>query len=265
MARPDFRARYGSWALVAGASEGLGAEFAIQLAAKGLHLFLIARRPEPLDELRSKIVQQYGVEVRTMSLDLGRGDAAQVIEEATRYIEIGLLVYNAAFCLIGTFFEISLEDHLNELAVNCRTPMVLALLLGQPMIKRGRGGIILMSSMSAMQGTPLVANYGATKAYNQVLAEGLWEELRAQGVDVLAPLPPPVKTPGYLASAPSRSMPALMPDAVVSDALAALGKRSTTVPGLTFRLASNVMQRLLPRKGAIAVMSSATRGMYGRK
>lgn len=265
MARPDFLTRYGPWALIAGASEGLGAEFATQLAAKGLNLFLIARRPEPLDALRSRLIQDYKVEVRTMSLDLGRGDAAQVIEEATRYIEIGLFVYNAAVSLIGTYFEISLEDHLNELAVNCRSPMILAYLLGQPMLKRGRGGMILMSSMSAFQGTPLVAHYGATKAYNQVLAEGLWEELRSQGIDVLASLPPPVKTPGYLSSAPSKSMPALMPATVVSDALAALGKRPTTVPGLTFRLASGFMQRILPRKAAIAVMSSATRGMYAKK
>lgn len=265
MARPDFRARYGSWALVAGASEGLGAEFAYQIAARGLNLVLVARRQELLDKLSTEIAQKHAVEVRTLPLDLARTDTSDLIIEATRDLEIGLLVYNAAAVAIGSYLQISLEDHRREIAVNCRMPMELAHILGQTMIKRQRGGIILLSSMSASQGTPLVANYGATKAYNLVLAEGLWAELRSQGVDVLASLPAPVNTPRYQATTPGGSLLALTPRLVVSDALDSLGKGPGTIPGWTYRLAGIVMQRLIPRKTAIGVIGRATRTMYGQK
>ncbi|HVU70342.1 MAG TPA: SDR family NAD(P)-dependent oxidoreductase, partial [Ktedonobacteraceae bacterium] len=173
-----FRTRYGPWALVAGASEGLGAEFATQLAARGLNLLLIARREDVLEEISARLRREYAVQVRALALDLARDDLAQVLGEATSDLEIGLLVYNAALSMIGPYFTISLEDHLREIAVNCRAPMTLAYLLGLPMLKRGRGGILLMSSLGGAQGSALLVNYTATKAYNRLLAEGLWDELR---------------------------------------------------------------------------------------
>lgn len=262
MTNPDFRARYGPWALVAGASEGLGAEFAAQLATKGLNLVLVARRKELLDQLSAQLTHDHTIEVRTLSLDLAREDAGTVIADATSDIEIGLLIYNAALSLIGPYFEVALEDHLNELAVNCRTPLTLAYLFGQSMVKRRRGGIVLMSSLGGAQGSPLLAHYGATKAYNRVLAEGLWDELRRQGIDVLTSCPAAVSTPGYLASAPRGSMSALTPRAVVVETLAGLGKRPVVIPGWTYRLANVVMQRLLPRKMTISLMGNVMRRMY---
>ncbi len=257
-----FRARYGPWALVAGASEGLGAEFATQLAARGLNLVLIARREELLNTLGERLKHTYGVEVRTLPLDLAREDLDQAVRAATDEIEVGLLVYNAAVSLIGPFFEQSLEDHRRELVVNCRAPLTLAYLLGLPMLKRGRGGILLMSSLGGSLGSALIVNYTATKAYNRLLAEGLWDELRGQGVDVLASCPPAVSTPGYLASAPHGSMSAMTPQAVVRESLAALGKRPAIIPGRRWRLANTFMQRLLPRASAIKLMGSVTRRMY---
>src|SRR5487761_246150 len=94
-----FRERYGPWALVAGASEGLGAEFAAQLAARGLNLVLIARRADALAEVSARLQREYAVEVRTLPLDLAREDLASVIAEATDDLEIGLLVYNAALSM----------------------------------------------------------------------------------------------------------------------------------------------------------------------
>ncbi len=224
-----FRERYGPWALIAGASEGLGAEFAEQLAAKGLNLVLIARRKELLDEFAARLKEKHATEVRVLPLDLARADSGEVIAEATGDIEIGLLVYNAAISKIGLYFEIALEDHLAEIAVNCRAPMTLAYQLGLLMLKRRRGGILLMSSLGGSLGTAMVVNYSATKAYNQMLGEGLWDELRGQGVDVLACCPPAVSTPGYIASAPKGSMSALKPQLVVTEALAALGKKPTMI------------------------------------
>ncbi len=265
MARPTFYTRYGPWALIAGASQGLGAEFAGQLAARGLNLVLVARRQLQLDELRIQLTQNYSVEVRTLVLDLASEDAGLLVTEAVRELQIGLLVYNAAVSKIGPYFEITLEDHLQELAVNCRTPMMLTYLLGQLMLKRKHGGIVLMSSLGGAQGSPLLANYGATKAYSQILAEGLWDELRRQGIDVVASRPAAISTPGYLASAPSGSTSALTPHAVAADALAALGKRPATIPGWSYRLANSLMQRVLPRKTAIRLMGNVMRTMYGKK
>jgi short-subunit dehydrogenase len=264
--RADFRARYGPWAVVAGASEGLGEAYATQLAALGLHLVLIARRGPILDSLAARLASQHGVRTRTLALDLARADAGTAVEEATGDLEVGLLVYNAARSVIGPFLDRPLQDHLDELAANTRAPMTLAFTLGRRMVERGHGGIILMSSLASSQGSPLTANYAATKAYNRILAEGLWDELRRQGVDVLACLAGATRTPGYIASAPKRAGMAsatMTPRAVAAEALAALGHRPFVIPGRGNRFAGFVMQRLLPRRTAIGIMGRVLRGMYG--
>jgi hypothetical protein len=261
----NFRSHYGPWAMVAGASAGLGAEFATQLAAKGLNLILIARRKELLDELGAKLTRDYAIEVRPLELDLAREDVGSVVEAATSDIDIGLLVYNAALSMIGPYLQISLQDHLDEIAINCRAPLTLSYILGQKMVKRRRGGIVLMSSLSSSQGSALITNYTATKAYNRLLAEGLWEELRTQGVDVMACSPSAVSTPNYLTSAPRSgriSASTMTPHAVVAETLAALGKQPIIIPGWTNRLANVFMQRVLPHKTAIKLMGRVMRGMY---
>jgi short-subunit dehydrogenase len=263
----DFAARYGPWAVVAGASEGLGAQFAAQLAPRRINLVLIARRAAMLEQLAAQLKAGYGVQVRTIELDLGRADCGATVATHTSDIEIGLLVYNAARSVIGPFLAQPLDQHLNELDVNCRAPLTLAYTLGRRMLERRRGGIVLMSSLSAAQGSPMIANYAATKAYNQLLAEGLWDELRGQGVDVLACCAGATTTPNYLASAPKRggatAATAMSPRAVVAEALAALGRQPSVVPGGANRLAAFVMRRLLPRRAAIAIMGQTLRKMYG--
>jgi short-subunit dehydrogenase len=264
----DFRARYGPWALVAGASDGLGAEFAAQLAARGLSLVLVARRAEMLETLAARLRSAHAVQVRALRLDLGRSESVAEIAAHLRQVEVGLLVYNAALSAIGPFWEHTLEEHLRELEVNCRTPLSLAYLAGRQMVARRAGGIILMSSMSAAHGSALIANYAATKAYNQMLAEGLWEELRGQGVDVLCCRAGATRTPNYVASLAGRPdgapVSAMTPEAVVAETLAALGKGPGVIPGRLNRLAAFVMSRLLPRRAAIQIMGRVLRGMYAR-
>ena len=267
MKRPagEFRARYGPWAVVAGASAGLGEEYARQLAARGLHVALIARRGELTAGLAAELEARRGVETRVIVLDLARADAAEVVERETASLDVGLLVYNAAFSVIGPFFERPLDDHLREVETNCRTPMMLAHTLGRHMAERGRGGIILMSSLSATIGSALIANYAATKAYNLVLAEGLWEEMRTRGVDVMACCPSAVGTPGYLANAPAKASPGTMtPAAVVTETLGALGTTPSFIPGGSNRLSALALRRLLPRRMAIGMMGRVMRGMYAR-
>ena len=199
----DFRSKYGPWALVAGASEGIGAAFADELAARGLPLILLARRVEPLDALAAQLRAAHGVEVRTASVDLGAPSLLDDVRRVCAGLEVGLLVYNAAVSLIGPFLEQSLDDKLRALDVNCRGPLILSDELGRAMVRRGRGGIVLMSSLAGTQGTPYVATYAATKAFNLVLAEGLWDELREHGVDVLACRAGATRTPAFERSKPA--------------------------------------------------------------
>jgi short-subunit dehydrogenase len=258
-----FRERYGPWALVAGASAGLGEAFARLLAARGLNLVLVARRADALEALAAELRRAHRVEVRPEPLDLSRPDAGAAALGAVAGLEVGLLVYNAAASAIGPFLERPVEEHLRVIDVNCRAPLVLAHGLGGPMAARGRGGILLMTSLAASQGNPLLASYAASKAFDLVLAEGLWAELRGRGVDVLACRAGATRTPGYAASRPRRSVPLMEADDVARGALAALGRRPSTVTGALNRIAAFAFARLLPRRASIQIMGRATRRLYG--
>jgi short-subunit dehydrogenase len=250
---------------VAGASEGLGAEFARQLAARGLNLLLIARRPAPLEKAAEELRATHGVEVRTGALDLASAELLSEIRALTDGIEVGMVVYNGAVSIIGPFLEQELSDMLRTIDVNCRGPVILAHELGRRMQDRGRGGIIIVSSLSAYQGVPLLSTYVASKAFDLVLGEGLWGELRASGVDVLAFAVGATRTPRYQASQPQKDPVSVMEvGPVVSQAFAALGRGPSAIPGRINRIASFVMRRLFPRRYAVQLMGSQLRSLYGQ-
>jgi short-subunit dehydrogenase len=261
-----FLERYGSWGIVAGASAGLGAEYASQLAAHGLNLVLVARRMELLKSLAAQLTAQYGIRTKCLEIDLADVNAAEQIVQATMDLDIGLLVYNAAYSTVGPFLDESMNSHIKELQTNIHSPFKLVYLLSQHFLERGRGGIILMSSLSAYQGSAYISTYAATKAFLIVLAEGLWEEWRTRGVDVLVCVSGAIATPNFIASQPSKTGGLgdmkLVPAKVVEDTLEALGKQPYVIPGRMNRLASFTMRHLLPRKLAIKFMSSTLRKMY---
>ncbi|HXX31858.1 MAG TPA: SDR family NAD(P)-dependent oxidoreductase [Myxococcaceae bacterium] len=259
----SFRERYGPWALVAGASVGLGEGFAEALAERGLHLLLVARRPEPLESLAGRLRNRHSVEVRTFAVDLAGPELGDALDRSIRELEVGLLVYNAAHSVIGPFIERPLQEQLRVIDVNCRGPLVLAHRLGRAMAARGRGGILLMTSLAGSQGGPLIASYAASKAFNLVLAEGLWDELGERGVDVLACRAGATDTPGYAASHPRGTVALMEPALVVREALAALGKKPSVVPGALNAFYAALLGRLLPRRTAVRIMGSATRRLYG--
>jgi short-subunit dehydrogenase len=148
------------------------------------------------------------------------------------------------------------------LDVNCRGPIVLAHTLGLPMAARGRGGLILMSSLAGTQGSPHISTYAASKAFNLVLGEGLWDELGKRGVDVLTCRAGATRTPNYVASKPrSAGAPVMEPRVVAAEAIAALGRKPSMIPGLANRAAALFMG-VLPRRAAIRLMGNATRKMY---
>ena len=264
----NFADRYGSWAIVAGASEGLGAEYARQLASRGLNLVLIARRRELLQSLATRLTAKYGIRTKLLALDLSAPDAAEQIVQKTMDIDLGLLVYNAAYSAVGPFLDRSMDEHLREVHTNIHSPLKLVYLLSQRFHGRGRGGVLLMASLSAFQGSPYISTYAATKAFNIVLAESLWEEWRARNVDVLVCISGAVSTPNYLASQPKRTGGlgdrSMSPEQCVEEALVALGKQPYIIPGRMNRLASFVMRYLVPRRLAIQYMGKVLYGMYGK-
>ena len=264
----DFKDRYGPWALVAGASVGLGAAFAEELAARGLNLVLIARRSQPLKELEAELRGRYSIDIRAVEQDLASPELLAELSPRTDDIEVGLLVYDTAFYTIGSFFSQPLENHLRHIAVNCRGPLLLTYHFGGSMMQRGRGGIILMSSLSGFNGSPLLTHYGATKAYNIMLGEGLWWELRRHGVDVTVSVSGAIETPNYVQTEPKKLSMApapLKPADVARQSVAALGKGHTFVPGRAYRFSSFITNRLMPRTRAINMMAGATINMYGNR
>lgn len=261
-----FSDRYGSWGIIAGASEGLGAEYAKELASRGLNLVLVARRLELLQSLAAYLTRKFGIRTKLLPLDLAAPDAAEQIVRHTMELEVGLLVYNAAYSAVGPFLERSMDEHMREVHTNVHSPLKLIFLLSQRMVARGRGGILLMSSLSAYQGSAYISTYAATKAFNIVLAEGLWEEWRAGGVDVLVCVSGAVETPNHAASQPEKTGSIqdmkMSPARVVHAALDALGRQPFVIPGGMNRLSSFVMRHLLPRRLAIMLMGRTLRRMY---
>ncbi len=264
----DFKSKYGPWALVTGATRGLGAEFARQIGDKGLNLVLAARSRDELAQVAEEVRQKSGVEVKAVVTDLSRPESIEALRRETEGVEIGLLVSNAAQPLVGLFFEQSLEAKLKTVEVNCRAPLILVHEYGGKMLARRRGGIILLSSGSALQGVAYTASYAATKAYNLILAESLWDELREHGVDVLGFMPGATRTPGFEQSKPrlERSTVAAVaePGPTVAEALKALGRTPSWIPGRRNRWSLTLAQRLLPRKQLIKLVGSNMRQWYGK-
>lgn len=257
----DFRIKYGPWAIVAGASEGLGAAFARALARRGINLILIARREEMLKSLASDLLESHGVSVEYYPVDLSdlteTGKLIKGLEQ-----EIGLLVYNAAFAPIGSFASIAEENLLKVPDVNIKAPLLLARLLSPAMIERKKGGIIFMSSLSGFHGSPGITTYSASKAFNTILAEGLWAELRNEGVHVMASCAGAIRTPGYNAASGKKEAPGTMePSLVAEQTLDALGKGPVFIPGKLNLIFSLVMNKLISRKRAIRIMEQNTKDL----
>jgi short-subunit dehydrogenase len=267
MGARGFSDRYGRWALVAGGSDGLGAAFSGELARRGMSILMVARRPELLEKSAAEIRARAGVEVRTLALDLSRPDFMPVLEQATAGLEIGILVCNAAVSYTGGFLQGDPTLYNRMIDLNCRANLLLIHRYAGLMAGRGRGGIIVMSSMAGLQGAPYVAAYGATKAFLICLAEGLSVELKGRGVDVTVCAPPAVRTPGYLASTPpgARSPVESEPEDVARAAVSALGRSSFVVPGAAARIARFLMTRLMSRRSAVAMMGRNTKTLFDRE
>ena len=261
----SLKERYGGHALVTGAARGIGRAFATSLAADGFDLLLVDKEQPPLDALSATLSKEHGVDVVPIVCDLAN---AGLEDEVARWCggrEIGLLVNNAGISPLDPFLDIPLEAHLTTLDVNCRATLVLTHTIGRRMAARGRGGIIIVSSISGLTGSPYFCHYAATKGYGVNLAAGLWSELRGSGVDVLA------VCPGMTDTAPVRErklaedlppyVPIAAPEPVALAALRALGSGPTIVPTWPDRLSSSVLSKLMPRAWTLSVMKRSIERM----
>lgn len=251
--------RYGPWAVVTGASDGIGREIARGLAAAGLHLVLVARRAGALTELADSLTSLHRIETLVIAEDLGAPGACDRVAAQTRDLDVGLLVAAAGFGTSGPFLATPIADELAMIDVNCRAVAELCHHFGGRFARQQRGGLILMSSLLAFQGVPRAANYAATKAYVQSLAEGLRAELAPQGVDVLASAPGPIHT-GFARRAAMQMSMGQRPAVVARATLRALGRRSVVRPGWLSKLLEASLM-FLPRWGRVRVMALVIRGM----
>lgn len=229
MTAPVDRSKYGPWALVTGAAEGLGAEFARQIAASGVHVLLADVQADKARARARELEGAHGVEAVAVACDLAEPDFLAGLAAASAGREVGLLVCCAALGATGPFLETPLETMRRTLRVNALATLELVHHVAAPMAARGRGGIVIVASSSAYAGAPYVASYAASKAYGLSLGEALWYELGPHGVDVLAFSPQAVNTPGLRRAMPDleegASRPGILtPEQAVERALGALGR-----------------------------------------
>ena len=261
---PDsiFLDKYGPWALVAGASEGLGEAFAERLAARGMNLVLVARRESLLLQVAERVRQAHHVEVRPVVADLSDSNVEFLMREETPGLEIGMLIYNAAHVPVGRFVDTDLDSLTRTIDVNVRGPVTLVRSLLPAMCERKRGAVVLISSVSGMQGMSRIATYAASKSFNTILAEGLWYELRGDdNVDVLVCCAGAIPTPGYRRAFCGDAPGMLDPATVADRTLDALGKGPRYIPGVINKLVTWFFTRFLPRKSAIRIMSKSSEGL----
>jgi len=253
------RERYGPWAVVTGASDGIGREFAIRLAEAGVNIVLAARRKVLLEPLASELARVGQVQTQVIVVDLATPAGVDELVARTRALDVGLLVASAGFGTSGPFMDALLSEELGMIDVNCRAVAALSHEFSRRFVERKRGGIVLMSSLVAFQGVPRAANYAATKAYVQSLAEALRLELKPLGVDVIASAPGPIRS-GFAARASMTMGLAQTPNAVAGATLAALGRRGTVRPGwLSQFLEAGLL--FLPRRGRVRMMGVVMAGM----
>lgn len=244
--RPSLRERYGEWALVTGASSGIGAEFARAFAREGVSCVLSARREDRLRELASELEKNHHVATRVVAADLAAPDGADRLAAAVADLDLAILVNNAGFGQAGRFDRGELQRLRDMVQVNCVAPVVLTSKLLPRLLERGRGAIVFTGSVAGRQPIPLHGLYSATKAFDLLLGESLAVELRDRGIDVLVLEPGPTETE-FQEKAGEIAHPGEPAPRVVEAALDALGRQPSVVSGWFNWLRANAAARLAPR------------------
>lgn len=272
-----FRDRYGPWALVAGASEGVGAAYARAMAERGINVVLLSRRQEALDNLAAAIQGDTGVETRAVAVDLAERDAMAKVLAATEGLELGMVFYCAgADPNFQPFLANAVDVPMALVQRNCVVPMQICHHFAGPMQARGKGGIVLVSSAAGFVGAPNMVAYAATKAFDMVMAEALWAELHEDGVDVLALVLGVTDTPALrrtltrrgVLPTPDDSLPipgATTPAQTVAEAIANLSNGPTWVVGESLRQAAEQLRTMTRSEAARAVKQQQESGIMNAR
>jgi len=256
-----FPNRYGSYAVVTGASEGIGQSFAEELAKAGMNVVLVARRQDRLNTLAQELEGKYKVMCPVIVADLSSTEQLEGLLQITGKLDVGLLICNAGFGTAGNFLDADIQAELNMLNVNCTAVTRLIHHFGRKFKIKGVGGVILLSSIVATQGVARSANYAATKAYVHTLGEGLQEEWHGHGLDLLIVAPGPVET-GFAQRSNMRLGKTASPEVVARESLQALGRQQLIHPGWLAKcmaLALSTAPRTLKVKIMGAIMASMTK------
>ena len=259
-----FAEKYGPWAMVTGASAGLGVAFARALAKRGLNLVLTARREDRLENLARELAANHGIEVVPIPLDLCAPAAVDALATKTADREFGLVVANAGFGWAGPFLDQPAAKLREMVKLNCEIPALMAHTFLPGMESRGRGGFMVIASTAGHVATPWMAGYGATKAFDLHLGEALAVELKSKGIDVLAVCPGSTESEfhelanvkvsafsGFHASA----------EALAEGALKALGRKPSWIHGFANR-SSLFITKHMPRRLATWITGKALSGHY---
>ncbi|WP_018180087.1 SDR family NAD(P)-dependent oxidoreductase [Jongsikchunia kroppenstedtii] len=252
--------KYGEWALVAGGAVGMGGAYCDRLAQDGMNVVVCDRDAAELETKCAQLERDFGIRTVPVLVDLGATDALETVREKTDHLAIDVLVYNAGLASMALFTDRDIDYEMYRLNVNVRSLLALSLWFTRGMKDRGRGALILMSSVGGAIGTPYVQTYSATKAYALTLAEALWGELREYGIDVLGVLPGntigqnfsdvPPGTPGFQTGRE-----------VVDEAFVALGTDPTVIAGGHNRESIASTFDIGARKATIMVMKDRMRSI----
>ncbi len=253
--------RYGPWAIVTGASQGIGEGFADTLARRGYNVVLVSRRVERLNALAARLREEMHVETRVVSADLSRAGAGRAVMEAVDDLDVGLLISNAGGARMGGFLQNTVEDLSADLTLNAHAHLELTHAFAGRLRGRGRpGGIVLISSTAALQPMALGANYSAAKAYVLNLGESIHRELAEVDIDVTVLLPGPTNTAGLHKRSDiamgKLPMAAMSVERLVDEGLDALARgRASHIAGAMNRWSA----RILPRRISAWVFSTLLR------
>lgn len=256
----NLKKRYGKWALVTGASSGMGKEFAYQLAQEGVNIALLARRKDKLDALGQTLTEQYGIECLSVVADLASADFLPTVVKQTEALEIGILINNAGFTNHGFFLDNELEAESRLVDVNCRAATQLAHHYGGLMRQRKRGAILFTASVVGFTSVPIWSTYAASKGYELLLAEALASELKPHNIDVIALCPGSTRTEFANYQGLMAELLVMEPEKVVRGAIKSIGKRRVYIAGLINRL-TVFSTRLMPRRMSAAIFSKLVRDM----
>ncbi len=258
----NMRERYGDWALVTGASSGIGYVFAQKLATSGINLVIAARRIDLLNDLSQQLTKDHGVQLRCLQIDLSQDDCLKSIVETCRDIEVGMIVNNAGSGVPRPFSQSDFEIEKALIRLNCTSPAEITHHFLPGMLARRKGAILFVSSLMGFQGVPYMANYSATKGYLLNFGESLHHECKDQGVDIMVLAPGATETPGkYLHAIDYSKLPItwMSAEKVVESALKNIGKKVVVIPGVLNHLTACLSGGLWSRGLVQGVMKRLAR------